>query len=204
MNFKVILASTSTYRADLLHTAGISFETADPQVVEAELPNENPADRACRLAREKCLAVSRRRGECVVIGSDQVGVAEGEILHKPGNAEAALQQLRRCQGKQASFHTAVCVWDPAREVLQERLVDTQLQFRTFSDEMLRRYVARDRPYDCAGGFKVEAAGIALFEHVRSDDPTALQGLPMIATIELLLACGLALWTSQDARHDIQQ
>lgn len=176
-----------------MRAAGISFDTFAPNIDETPQIGENGAALAQRLAREKCAAGSNRYTEAVIIGSDQVGVVNDHILAKPGDAEANMVALRRCQGCVGHFYTALCVADPSKNAMYETHVVTTLKFRRLSQLQIEQYVSIDRPWDCAGGFKIEAAGIGLFEYVRSDDPTALQGLPMIAVIDALERSGVKVW-----------
>ena len=185
---ELILASTSRYRAELLQRLGLPFSVEKPAVDETALPGETPVELALRLAQEKAFAVAARHPDAVVIGSDQVAEHEGDALGKPGDAAGAIAQLERMSGSIVTFHTAVCV---ARGRDAEiALVPTEVEFRTLSRGEIERYVAREMPVDCAGSFKSEALGIALFERVTSDDPTALVGLPLIETVKLLRVFGI--------------
>jgi septum formation protein len=186
---QLILASTSPWRRELLTRLGLAFSIDRPQVDEAPLPGETADALARRLSRAKALAVSIRHPRAVVIGSDQVCVADGLLLGKPGTADAACAQLARLAAREAQFLTGVCV---ARDgiALHDALVPTAVRMRALSSEEITRYVQRERPLDCAGSFKVEGLGIALFESVRSDDPTALIGLPLIETCAGLRRAGL--------------
>lgn len=193
MNLKAILASSSPYRAAQMHAAGIPFETFSPDIDETPVSGENGEKLARRLAREKCTTGARKFPQSVVIGSDQVGVIEGRILSKPGTAEANIDILHQCQGSIGHFYTALSVFDPTSSQVHEHCNVTELRFRTLDPGQIERYVALDRAWDCAGGFKIESAGIGLFEYVRSDDPTALQGLPMIALFDLLHQVSFEAW-----------
>ena len=193
MNTRVVLASTSRYRAELLRRLLADFEQVAPGVEEVVEPGEAPAARAARLARLKARAVAENISDAIVIGSDQVAELDGHVLDKPGSGANARAQLQACSGRAAQFHTAVCVLDTRRghPIAQEADL-TRVVFRTLSPEEITRYVERERPLDCAGGFKAEALGISLFERIESSDPTALIGLPLIALARLLRECGLAL------------
>ena len=187
---RLILASTSRYRRELLTRLGIEFTTAAPETPETVVDTEPPRERAARLAAEKALAVDARvrGGESIVIGADQVAALAGGVLHKPGTREKAVEQLVRCQGQAVDFFTAVTVIAPTG---RETWVDhTRVHFRTLGIDALQRYVALDNPIDCAGGFKAEGLGIALFERIESTDPTALIGLPMIWLAGTLARFGL--------------
>jgi septum formation protein len=187
----VILASTSAYRASLLRRLLDRFEQASPGTDEEPLPGEAPAARATRLAEAKARAVAVTRPGAVVIGSDQVADLDGIVLDKPGTVHAAHKQLAASSGREVIFHTAVCVMD-ARGNAFVHVDETRVHFRTLSTHDIERYVERERPLDCAGSFKCEGLGIALFERIVNEDPTALIGLPLIATCSLLRDAGIAL------------
>jgi septum formation protein len=190
---RIVLASTSRYRAELLRRLIPDFEQVAPGVDEFGEPDEAPAERAARLARLKTRAVAENISDALVIGSDQVADLDGRVLDKPGSAANARAQLLACSGHAARFHTAVCVVDTRGDNRAWQATDlTRVVFRTLSADEIARYVERERPLDCAGGFKAEALGISLFERIESNDPTALIGLPLIALARLLRECGLAL------------
>ena len=188
----LILASTSPYRRQLLERLRLPFQVAAPQVDESPLPLETPPLRAQRLALAKATAVSRRHPAATVIGSDQVAVCKGEVLDKPGGAERCREQLRWLSASAASFHTAVSVLNPASHASIEFLDTTTVYFRALAEDEIERYVRAEQPFDCAGGFRVEALGIALFARVTSEDPTALIGLPLIALARALRQLGYEL------------
>jgi septum formation protein len=187
---RIVLASTSRYRAGLLRRLLDNFEQIAPDVDEQPLPGEAPAARAARLAAAKAAAVSKQHRDAVVIGSDQVAALGDTILHKPGSSDNAHEQLRASSGNIVDFHTSLCVLDGREGRLQTHTDHTRVVFRALSDEEIRHYVARERPFDCAGSFKSEGAGIALFERIESEDPTALIGLPLIALARLLREAGI--------------
>jgi septum formation protein len=184
----LILASGSRYRRELLTRLGLPFETASPDIDETPEPGELPAALAARLARAK--ANSIRRANAIVIGSDQVASLDGRLLGKPGNYPAALAQLEACQGQEVVFHTGVCVAADNGRTISEHVDLTRVRFRERSRADLSRYLDREPAYDCAGGFKAEGLGIALFEAIESHDPTALIGLPLIWVADALRAAGL--------------
>jgi septum formation protein len=190
----LVLASTSPYRRELLARLAPSFRCASPGVDEAPRPGEAPAALAARLAQAKAAAVAPACRGSIVIGSDQVADLDGRVLGKPGSAEAAVAQLAASSAREVVFHTAVCVLDARDPGGSPRTwVDaTRVRFRTLDADTIRRYVRAERPFDCAGSFRVEGSGIALFERIQSEDPTALIGLPLIALARMLRACGLAL------------
>jgi septum formation protein len=185
---RLILASTSPYRRNLLSRFGLDFESRSPQADERVEPGESPADMALRLAAAKALSV--RAPDAVVIGADQVPSLDGQVLRKPGTHEAALQQLLCCQGSVVSFFTAVTVLDAASERRWQGVDRTDVTFASLTPPELETYLRIEQPYDCAGGFKAEGLGIVLFERISSDDPTALLGLPLIWLARTLRAAGL--------------
>jgi len=187
----LILASTSRYRAQLLERLRLPFDSVRPEVDEAPLAGEPPASLALRLAAAKAEAVAGRHRQAVVIGSDQVASCDGRLLGKPGSREAAIAQLRAMSGREAVFLTAVAVAAPDAPPAQA-LDTTVVRFRPLADDAIARYVDTEQPWDCAGSFRCEGLGIALFEAIESSDPTALVGLPLIATARLLRAAGFVL------------
>lgn len=189
---RIVLASTSRYRAELLRRLVHEFEQATPDVDEPELPGEAPRARAMRLAVAKAEAVARDRRDALVIGSDQVAALGDSILHKPGNIENAHKQLRASSGNRVDFHTGLCVIDTRVGRPVSALDHTRVVFRELGDDEIDRYLAREHPLDCAGSFKSEGAGIALFDRIETRDPTALIGLPLIALARLLRQAGYAL------------
>lgn len=188
-NLKLILASTSRYRRELLERLGVPFETKASSVDETPLAGESPAALALRLAIAKARAVAAENPGAVVIGSDQVCALGPQALGKPHNYEGAVRQLKAMQGKTLVFHTAVCVID-AKGVEQTCVSDTEIEMRALSDKAIDAYVRREEPYDCAGSAKIEKLGIALMKSVKSDDPTSLIGLPLMRVTDMLLAAGI--------------
>jgi septum formation protein len=186
----LVLASTSPYRRELLRRLGLPFEIASPGVEERALAGENAAALSERLAKAKALAVADRFPGALIIGSDQAASCEGEVLGKPGNHDNAVGQLTRLSGKEAVFHTAVCLHDTSRGRTALRSVPYTVEFRVLDRAAIERYLEREQPYDCAGSAKAEALGITLIERMQGDDPTALMGLPLIALCALLRDCGI--------------
>jgi septum formation protein len=176
----------------LLTRLGIAFEVIAPGVSEEHIAGESPADRALRLAQEKALAVARRHPEAVVIGSDQVAAGAEGVLDKPGSAERCRLQLAGLSGHSARFYTACAVYGEHAGVQRAHVDTTTVMFRELSADEIERYVAHERPFDCAGGFKVEALGISLFDYIECVDPTALIGLPLIWLAGALRAAGYRL------------
>ena len=186
----LVLASASPYRRTLLDRLGLPFEVMPANIDESPLPNESPRASALRLAEAKARAVAALRSQALVIGSDQVADLDGRHLGKPGVHDAAVAQLRALSGRTVTFHTGVAVCDSGSGRCRATLVDVVSTFRMLSDNDIDDYLRRERPYDCAGAVKSERLGIALFERIVSDDPTALIGLPLIALIDLLRAEGV--------------
>lgn len=186
----LVLGSTSRYRRELLERLGLGFETAAPDVDEAPLPGERPAQTALRLAEAKARAVAGRYGDALVIGSDQVADCDGAPIGKPGDRARAVAQLRRLSGRTVVFHTGVALVDARSGRCHRELVDVASTFRALDEAEIAAYVDREAPWDCAGSVRSEGVGIALFERIASDDPTALVGLPLIAVARLLRAEGV--------------
>jgi septum formation protein len=187
---RLVLASTSRYRRELLARLGVRFETARPEVDETPREGEAPDALALRLAAAKALAVAAQNPGAWVIGSDQVADFDGAPLGKPGDRATAIAQLEAMSGRAVAFRTAVAV--AADGAVATALDTTLVRFRHLDRDVIERYLDAERPYDCAGSFKSEGLGIALFDAIESRDPTALVGLPLIATARLLRDAGLAL------------
>lgn len=176
---RLVLASTSAYRKQLIERLGVPFTVAAPNVDESPLPGESAVDLVARLARSKAEVVARRHTNSLVVGSDQLAMCGRDVLGKPGSGERAIAQLKSLSGHRVVFNTAVHVVLSDSGANEGHLDVTTVHFRRLTEEEIRRYVTRDKPYDSAGGFKVEALGISLFDRVDSHDPTALIGLPLI-------------------------
>jgi septum formation protein len=187
---RLVLASTSRYRSELLGRLRLAFDAEAPGVDEAPRPGEKPAAIAERLAAEKARAVAARHPDAVVIGADQVAELDGAAIGKPGTHANAVAQLRRMSGRTVVFHTAVSVLCLARGFDAAFVVPVRVRFRPLDGEEIERYLRAEQPYDCAGSAKCETLGIALLEAIESDDPTALVGLPLIRTSELLRRAGV--------------
>jgi len=186
----LILGSTSRYRRELLQRLRLPFETVSPQVDETPLPGEAPSAMALRLALAKAQAVAALHPQAVVIGSDQVADLDGQPIGKPGTHERAVAQLRRLSGRRAVFQTAVAVVRAGTGFAEALLAPVTVHFRKLSDAEIEHYLRLEQPYDCAGSAKSETLGIALLDAIESDDPTALVGLPLIRTCQLLRRAGL--------------
>jgi septum formation protein len=183
----IILASTSRYRRELLARLQLPFTTRSPETVEDVIDGEAPAAMAARLALAKAESITAP--DAIVIGSDQVASLDGRVLRKPGSAEAAVAQLRACRGKSVLFHTGVAVIATRAGKTLQHVDRTEVAFRRLDDAALERYVQLESPLDCAGSFKSEGLGVALFERISSEDPTALIGLPLIFVADALRKLG---------------
>ena len=186
----LILASTSPYRRELLGRLRLPFDVARPEVDETPAPGESPASLALRLARAKAAAIAATAPDAWVIGSDQVADLDGRPLGKSGDRATAIAQLEAMSARAIVFRTAVSV--RRGDVAHDAVDSTRVRFRPLTHAEIERYVDAELPFDCAGSFKSEGLGIALFDAIESSDPTALIGLPMIATARLLRAAGFAL------------
>ena len=183
----IILASTSRYRRELLARLKLPFTARSPDVVEDASAGEAPAAMAARLALAK--AASIVAANSLVIGSDQVASLDGQVLRKPGSAEVAVAQLRLAQGRTVVFDTAVAIVATGSGTTLQHVDRTEVLFRRLDDLALERYVQLESPLDCAGSFKSEGLGVALFERISSEDPTALIGLPLIFVADALRKLG---------------
>lgn len=184
---RIILASSSVYRQELLSRLQVPFAVQVPAVDEMPLPGETPVQTATRLAREKAENVAKSNPNAIVIGSDQVATLHNLQIGKPGNHANALKQLQLMRGQKVIFHTALCVvcTSSSQWPVQVDHIPTEVTFRNLPDEELDAYLHREQPYDCAGSAKNEGLGIALLERIDSSDPTALTGLPLIALCGML-------------------
>ena len=191
-NRTLILGSTSAYRRELLARLHIPFDVAAPDVDETPLPSEAPHALAERLALAKARAVAVRFPRAVVIGSDQVADLNGQSLGKPGTHDKAVMQLRQMRGQTVVFQTAVAVVCLETGFEQRSLTAVRVKFRDLTDDEIENYLHIEKPYDCAGSAKSEGLGIALLDAIDSDDPTALIGLPLIRTCQMLRAAGIEL------------
>ena len=185
---RLVLASTSRYRRALLERLGLPFEAVAPIADETARPDEAPQSLAARLAEAKARSIAI--DNALVVGSDQVASLDGSIPRKPMGFAKAFEQLRLCQGRQVDFHTAVFVVETEGERSWQYIDRTRVTFARRTDDELERYLHREAPYDCAGGFKAEGLGIALFSHIESDDPTGLIGLPLINVARILAEAGM--------------
>ncbi|MEO5701377.1 MAG: Maf family nucleotide pyrophosphatase [Casimicrobiaceae bacterium] len=187
---RLVLASTSRYRRELLERLGLPFEVASPATEESPLSGERPAATALRLAQAKATSVAGAYPDALIVGSDQVADCDGSAVGKPGTEDGARAMLRRLAGKTVVFHTGLALLDTTTGLCEAACVDVRSTFRALDPDEIDAYVRRERAFDCAGAVKVESLGIALFTAVESDDPTALIGLPLIRLTDMLHAAGL--------------
>jgi septum formation protein len=188
----LVLGSTSRYRRELLERLRLPFQVAAPDVDEAPTTGETPTATALRLSEAKARAVAARFPAALVIGSDQVAECDGQPIGKPGNRDNAIAQLRLLAGRTVVFHTGLALVDAPSGRCQTAMIDVASTFRALEPAEIDAYVDREQPFDCAGSVRSEALGIALFDRIVSDDPTALIGLPLIALIRMLRAEGVAV------------
>lgn len=188
----IVLASTSPFRRDLLNRLQIPFTVAQPEVDETARPGEAPEHTALRLAQAKAHAVAAQHSDALIIGSDQVASLDGKAFGKPGNHENAVRQLQMMRGRTVSFFTGLCLLNARTGIMHIRGVPTWVTFRALGDAEIENYLARERPYNCAGSAKSEGLGIALIAKMEGEDPNALIGLPLIALCELLRLEGVCI------------
>ena len=196
---RLILASSSRYRRELLERLRLAFEVVTPDLDETPLAGESPADTALRLAAAQARAVAARIEApegAVVIGSDQVATFDGRQIGKPGTHQRALEQLQAMRGREVEFHSALCVYDSRSDLVQVEDVVTRVRFRSLPDADLEAYLRAETPYDVAGSAKSEGLGIALLEAIDSNDPTALVGLPLIALTRMLAEAGISPFATE--------
>ena len=181
----LVLASGSPYRKQLLNKLNLLFICDKPNVDESPLPDELPSGHAIRLAQNKAQVFRKKYPEHLIIGSDQVAMHDHNQLTKPGNREKAIKQLQAVSGGCVEFYTAVCVFNSINGQYVSELDKCTVYFRELSRELIEKYIDADKPFDCAGSFKSESLGIALFERIEGEDPNALVGLPLIKLISIL-------------------
>jgi MAF protein len=169
----------------LLSRLGLPFDSVSPDVDESPMADESPRTLVARLARLKARAVASLRPQALIVGSDQVAVLEDRIMGKPGDHDANVRQLRLAGGRSVRFLTGVALLNSASGAMQCDVVEYRVQFRSLDEAQAEAYVRAEKPYDCAGGFRAEGLGIALFQRMEGEDSTALIGLPLIALVSML-------------------
>lgn len=182
---KIVLGSTSPFRKALLERLAIDFICDAPDIDETPLDNEPIQDMVIRLAIEKARTIADRHPDSLIIGSDQSAVLNGEKLSKPGNFDKAFQQLSRASGQKITFQTGLCLLNTTTGNIQSSCIPYTVVFKTLTPAMIENYLHKEQPYNCAGSFKSEGLGIALFERFEGDDPNALIGLPLIQLVNYL-------------------
>ena len=189
--YQLVLASTSPFRKQLLNKLSVPFETASPDCDETPFSNERPEDLVKRLAKEKAESCHTDKPS-LVIGSDQVCVIDGQIIGKPLNRENAVQQLSRQSGKAIQFYTGLALHNTETNITDVKLDTFTVHFRQLTQQQINHYVEKEEPYYCAGSFKSEGLGIALFEKLEGKDPNTLVGLPLIDLIDMLETQGFPI------------
>jgi len=187
---RLVLASTSPFRKQLLEKLHLDFITDSPDIDESRLEGESPEQLVARLAEQKAMAVAARHADSLIIGSDQVAVNDGQILGKPGSHDKAVAQLQAASGKRITFLTGLCLYNSTTGDSQVEVVPFGVVFRELGKTQIENYLKAERPYNCAGSFKSEAMGIALFERLEGEDPNTLIGLPLIRLVRMLEAEGV--------------
>ncbi len=192
MTRRLVLASTSPWRGDLLRRLGVPFDQLDPDLDEAPFKEQGlrPRDLVVTLAEAKARALAAAAPDALILGADQVVAVDGDVLGKPGSADRALAQLRRMAGRTHDLITGVVLLDARTDTLQRRVDVHRMTMRALTDAQLRDYIERDDPLACAGSYKVEALGAALFDKMEGDDWTAIVGLPLSVVVTMLAAAGV--------------
>ncbi len=189
---KILLGSSSPFRKALLQRLDINFECDSPNIDETPLSNEPVEAMVVRLATAKAQALAPNHADSLIIASDQSAVLNGEKLNKPGNFGNAFKQLTRASGQKITFHTGLCLLNTRSGNVQSSCVPYTVVFKALSATMIENYLHKEEPYNCAGSFKSEALGIALFERFEGDDPNALIGLPLIKLVSFLANEGISI------------
>jgi MAF protein len=192
---KLVLASTSPFRRELLARLGLPFTTAAPEVDETPRAGESADRLVLRLAEAKARAVAPAHPNALIIGSDQVAGLGNAVLGKPGGRERALEQLTRASGRTVVFHTGLCLLNTAQDRAQCVCDTFKVHFRSLTPAQIAAYVDREQPFGCAGSFKSEGLGITLFERLEGTDPNTLVGLPLIRLVDMLAAEGVDVLTA---------
>nr|WP_314263830.1 nucleoside triphosphate pyrophosphatase [uncultured Moellerella sp.] len=186
----LVLASTSEFRQMLLKKLQLPFLTAAPNIDESALHYESAEALVVRLAQQKAAALASEYPQHLIIGSDQVCVIDGQIVGKPHNFDNAFKQLKAASGRCVTFYTGLCVLDSETGRYDSQCELFQVYFRNLSDQEISGYLQQEEPYQCAGSFKSEGLGIALFERLSGRDPNTLIGLPLILLLEMLKTHGI--------------
>ncbi len=185
MPLKLILASSSPYRRELLERLKIPFEVMAPDVDETPRPGETPEKLVERLAIEKAQKIAGQMPGTLVIGSDQVAVYNGSIVGKPHSHDKAVEQLRSASGRTVTLYTGLALVNADTRRVQCEVIPYRVTFRALTDTQIESYLRKEQPYSCAGSVKSEGLGIALLEKFEGDDPNTLIGLPLIRLVRML-------------------
>ncbi|PCI08262.1 MAG: septum formation inhibitor Maf [Gammaproteobacteria bacterium] len=188
----LILGSTSLFRKTLLERLQIDFECDSPDIDETPLTDEPIENMVVRLAIAKARAISARHPDSLIIGSDQSAVLNGKKLSKPGNFDNAFKQLTKASGQRIIFQTGICLLNTKTAKIQSACIPYTVIFKSLTSNMIENYLHKEKPYNCAGSFKSEALGIALFKKFEGDDPSSLIGLPLITLINFLENEGVSI------------
>lgn len=189
---RLLLASSSPYRRELLSRLQLEFDYCAPDIDETAKPGELPEQLVRRLSQEKAEALARTHADHLIIGSDQVAVLEQGILGKPYTFDRAKQQLLACNGKSVTFMTGLALLDSRTGTTQVDCIQFAVHFRSLTEQQIERYLQAEQPFDCAGSFKAEGLGISLFRATEGSDATSLVGLPLIRLIEMLARAGITV------------
>jgi len=181
----LILGSSSPFRKALLDRLGVTFTTESPEIDEKRMPDEDVGQLVKRLSVEKAKVIAKRHENALIIGSDQIAILDREILGKPGSSQKAVNQLQKVSGHCVKFLTGICLLNSASDQYQVDIVPYTVSFRDLTDEQIKVYIEKEQPLNCAGSFKSEGLGIALFKKMEGEDPTALIGLPLIRLVSML-------------------
>ncbi len=182
---KIVLASSSPYRRELLSRFNLPFNVVNPDIDESPRLNETAKEISVRLAREKALHVAPHYGNSLIIGSDTTAECEGRIIEKPMTHSQAVSQLKFLSGNLVKFYTSLCVLNTETQALQECVVDFEVKYKVLTEKRIESYLFKEQPYNCVGSVKSEGLGIILLEYIRGEDPTALIGLPLMKLSEML-------------------
>ena len=187
---KIVLGSSSPFRKQLLKQLIPDFDTCSPDIDETPHSNETPRQLVTRLALEKARAVAKQYPHALIISSDQISLLNGEINGKPGNFENAFKQLEASSGNSVTFLTSLCLYNGEADEYTVDVDTFVVHFRDLSSDAITRYLEKETPYNCAGSFKSEGLGIALFKKLEGDDPNSLIGLPLIKLVAMLKQNGI--------------
>jgi septum formation protein len=182
---RIVLGSSSPFRKSLLEKLDLSFDCDSPDIDETPMKDEHPGDMVARLAKEKANAIAERHPQSIIIASDQCATLDGEIIGKPGDHDNAVAQLKKASGRTVTFYTSLCVFNAGTNQYEETVEPFYVYFRELTDDQITTYLEKEEPYNCAGSFKSEGLGIALFDRLEGNDPNTLIGLPLIQLVRML-------------------